>query len=275
MPAGLTPTDALKRNTGLTGWGALLGLLLVGALLNLVHRHCAGAARADPTDPPRRPPRGGTPAGPAASRTSVTDRHVPGRRRLMTRRPDNMAAQARGRSTRWRWRCSSARASSGRAPTVPLRPRDPSPRSSTWHPRSPRRRPRTRSSPRPATSPATRSNSNFNGGNGSTSSCRQKARLGPAGQRGARRGAAARRQPVLLRRLRRVPAVLRPESWGRVKGITHPAVGNHEYITASASDRTGCDSTNAGAAGLLQLLRRGCRRPGARATTATTSAPGT
>ena len=39
------------------------------------------------------------------------------------------------------------------------------------------------------------------------------------------------------------------KSWGRVKDITKPAVGNHEYITASASDRTGCDSTNAGAAG--------------------------
>lgn len=38
-------------------------------------------------------------------------------------------------------------------------------------------------------------------------------------------------------------------SWGRVKGITFPAVGNHEYITASAADRTGCDATNAGAAG--------------------------
>ena len=38
------------------------------------------------------------------------------------------------------------------------------------------------------------------------------------------------------------------QSWGRVKDITKPAVGNHEYITASASDRTGCDATNAGAA---------------------------
>ena len=35
-------------------------------------------------------------------------------------------------------------------------------------------------------------------------------------------------------------------SWGRVKAITHPVVGNHEYFTSGG---TGCDSTNTGAAG--------------------------
>src|SRR6266516_7838853 len=35
-------------------------------------------------------------------------------------------------------------------------------------------------------------------------------------------------------------------SWGRVKPITHPVVGNHEYLTSGG---TGCDSSNAGAAG--------------------------
>jgi len=36
LPAGLKPPDALKANSGLTGWGALLALLLVAAILNLV-----------------------------------------------------------------------------------------------------------------------------------------------------------------------------------------------------------------------------------------------
>jgi hypothetical protein len=35
-------------------------------------------------------------------------------------------------------------------------------------------------------------------------------------------------------------------SWGRVKSITHPAPGNHEYQTAGG---TGCSSANAGAKG--------------------------
>ena len=35
-------------------------------------------------------------------------------------------------------------------------------------------------------------------------------------------------------------------SWGRVKSITHPVVGNHEYLTSGATD---CTSANANAAG--------------------------
>jgi len=35
-------------------------------------------------------------------------------------------------------------------------------------------------------------------------------------------------------------------SWGRVKAITHPAIGNHEYLTSGG---TGCDATNTGAIG--------------------------
>lgn len=35
-------------------------------------------------------------------------------------------------------------------------------------------------------------------------------------------------------------------SWGRVKGITHPAVGNHEYLTSGG---TGCANDNNGAVG--------------------------
>jgi acid phosphatase type 7 len=40
-------------------------------------------------------------------------------------------------------------------------------------------------------------------------------------------------------------------SWGRVKSITHPAVGNHEYLTSGG---TGCDITNEAAAGYFQYF---------------------
>jgi hypothetical protein len=39
-------------------------------------------------------------------------------------------------------------------------------------------------------------------------------------------------------------------TWGRVKSITHPVVGNHEYLTSGGSgSATGCDGSNANAAG--------------------------
>ena len=40
-------------------------------------------------------------------------------------------------------------------------------------------------------------------------------------------------------------------SWGRVKAITRPAVGNHEYLTTNGTD---CDSANEGAAGYFQYF---------------------
>lgn len=51
-------------------------------------------------------------------------------------------------------------------------------------------------------------------------------------------------------------------SWGRVKNITHPVVGNHEYIakgkdgdpTSVANVATGCDVSNAGGAGYYQYF---------------------
>ncbi len=47
-------------------------------------------------------------------------------------------------------------------------------------------------------------------------------------------------------------------SWGRVKGITHPAVGNHEYLTSGG---TGCDATNAGAAGYFKYFGNAAGSP--------------
>ena len=40
-------------------------------------------------------------------------------------------------------------------------------------------------------------------------------------------------------------------SWGRVKSITHPSVGNHEYLTSGGTD---CTTANAGAAGYFQYF---------------------
>ena len=40
-------------------------------------------------------------------------------------------------------------------------------------------------------------------------------------------------------------------SWGRLKSITRPAVGNHEYLTSGGTD---CDSSNAGAAGYFEYF---------------------
>ncbi|HLO34186.1 MAG TPA: DNRLRE domain-containing protein [Anaerolineales bacterium] len=45
-------------------------------------------------------------------------------------------------------------------------------------------------------------------------------------------------------------------SWGRVKSITHPVVGNHEYITSpdGTGQSTGCDPSNAAAAGYFNYF---------------------
>jgi acid phosphatase type 7 len=51
-------------------------------------------------------------------------------------------------------------------------------------------------------------------------------------------------------------------SWGQVKSITHPAVGNHEYITDGGTGTTGCDITNEGAAGYYQYFGSAAGNPG-------------
>src|SRR5258705_341028 len=40
-------------------------------------------------------------------------------------------------------------------------------------------------------------------------------------------------------------------SWGRLKSISHPTVGNHEYL---ASGGSGCNGTNTGAAGYFKYF---------------------
>jgi hypothetical protein len=48
-------------------------------------------------------------------------------------------------------------------------------------------------------------------------------------------------------------------SWGRVKPITHPAIGNHEYLTSGG---TGCNSSNTGAAGYFKYFGSAAGDPG-------------
>ncbi len=95
-------------------------------------------------------------------------------------------------------------------------------------------------------------NSNFNNGNGSSNSCRQKytsnlllnaglAAVLPLGDVQYYCGALQAFQNSY------------DLSWGQVKSITHPVVGNHEYLThGGSSPSTGCDASNAGAAGYFQ-----------------------
>ncbi len=48
-------------------------------------------------------------------------------------------------------------------------------------------------------------------------------------------------------------------SWGRVLNITHPSVGNHEFLTSGG---TGCDTSNTGAAGYFQYFGSAAGSPG-------------
>ena len=88
-------------------------------------------------------------------------------------------------------------------------------------------------------------NSNFNGGNGTSDSCRQRWTAQVASGLGAAAvlplgdnqyycgGYNAFLQSYDL-------------SWGGFRSITHPSVGNHEYLTSGGTD---CNSGNAGANG--------------------------
>jgi hypothetical protein len=97
---------------------------------------------------------------------------------------------------------------------------------------------------------------NFKGGQGSGSSCRQKATSDLL--------VAAKPAAVLLLgdnqywcgSLQAFQGSY-DASWGRLKSITRPAVGNHEYVTSGSSASftpTGCNSSNAGAAGYFKYF---------------------
>jgi len=101
------------------------------------------------------------------------------------------------------------------------------------------------------------SNASFNGGNGSSGSCRQKytsdlvvnggyAAVLPLGDNQYYCGG--------------YQAYLQSydPSWGRVKSITRPVVGNHEYLTSGGTD---CNSANSGAAGYFQYFGAAAGNP--------------
>ncbi len=97
------------------------------------------------------------------------------------------------------------------------------------------------------------SNSVFNGGLGNANSCRQKytsdllvnlANTGLAGvlDLGDNQYYCGGYQAYLQ---------AYDPTWGRLKSITHPSVGNHEYLTSGGTD---CTTSNAGAAGYFQYF---------------------
>ena len=101
-------------------------------------------------------------------------------------------------------------------------------------------------------------NSSFNGGNGSSNSCREmytsnlllNANLSAVLTLGDTQyycgGYSAFLQSY-------------DPSWGRLKSITHPAVGNHEYLTSGGTD---CTAANAGAAGYFNYFGSAAGQPG-------------
>src|SRR4026208_1348603 len=102
------------------------------------------------------------------------------------------------------------------------------------------------------------SSSSFNGGNGTSNSCRQKytsdllvnANLAAVLALGDNQYYCGGYQAFLQSY---------DLSWGRVKGITHPVVGNHEYLTSGG---TGCPTANAGAAGHFNYFGAAAGQPG-------------
>jgi acid phosphatase type 7 len=102
------------------------------------------------------------------------------------------------------------------------------------------------------------SSSSFNGGNGSVTSCHQKstsdilvngnfAAVLPLGDVQYQCGG--------------YQAFLESYdlSWGRLKNISHPVVGNHEYLTSNGTD---CTPANAGAAGYFNYFGTAAGEPG-------------
>jgi hypothetical protein len=94
------------------------------------------------------------------------------------------------------------------------------------------------------------SNSSFNGGNGSSSSCRMRY-TSDLIVNGNYAGVIALGDNQYYCGGYSAYVQSYDLSWGRVKSITHPSVGNHEYLTSGG---TGCDSTNTGAAGYFKYF---------------------
>jgi len=90
---------------------------------------------------------------------------------------------------------------------------------------------------------------NFNGGDGTTANCAEKATSNLLVGQGFAAVLSLGDNQYYCGSAAAFGASYDP-TWGRVKSITHPVVGNHEYLTAPGTTAaTGCDSSNAAAAG--------------------------
>ena len=95
-------------------------------------------------------------------------------------------------------------------------------------------------------------NSHFNSGNGTSNSCRQKYTSNLLVNTGLTAVLALGDNQYYCGSF---DAFMQSYdlSWGQIKSITHPSVGNHEYLThGGTSGATGCDATNSNAAGYFQ-----------------------
>ena len=101
-------------------------------------------------------------------------------------------------------------------------------------------------------------NSSFNGGNGTSGSCRQKYTYNLLANGGFAAILALGDNQYYCGGYQ---AFLQAYdlSWGLLKAITHPAVGNHEYLTSGGTD---CTSANAGAAGYFNYFGAAAGSPG-------------
>lgn len=100
--------------------------------------------------------------------------------------------------------------------------------------------------------------SSFNGGNGTSNSCHQRATSDLLLDSGADAVLALGDNQYYCGSLTAFQQSY-DLSWGRVKSITHPAVGNHEYLTSGG---TGCNSSNSGAAGHFAYFGAAAGAPG-------------
>ncbi len=101
------------------------------------------------------------------------------------------------------------------------------------------------------------SNVSFNNGNGTSGSCRQKSTSDLLVNQGLAAVLPLGDNQYYCGGYQAFVQSYDP-SWGRVKSITHPVVGNHEYLTAGGTD---CTITNEGAAGYFQYFGSAAGNP--------------
>ena len=102
---------------------------------------------------------------------------------------------------------------------------------------------------------------NFHGGAGSANACHQKAVSDLLVDAGLTAVLALGDNQYDCGGIAAFMASYNP-SWGRVKDITRPTTGNHEYLTAPDGISTGCDPSNANASGYFEYFGAKAGNPG-------------